>query len=122
MTNWYPVIGLEVHIQLKTKSKLFSNSGTRYGAKANSQADYVDIAMPGTLPVLNQEAVKKAIIFGYACNAKVNQEISFDRKNYFYPDLPKGYQITQHYNPILWGGEIHITRDCLLYTSDAADE
>lgn len=108
--KWYPVIGLEVHIQLLTRSKLFSTALTSYGSKPNSQASFVDLGLPGTLPVLNQEAIHQAIRFGFASRAKINQNISFDRKNYFYPDLPKGYQITQHYNPILWGGQIDIEK------------
>ena len=108
--KWYTVIGLEVHVQLLTESKLFSTALTGYGSKPNTQASLVDLGLPGTLPVLNREAIHQAIRFGFASNAKVNQNISFDRKNYFYPDLPKGYQITQHYNPILWGGTITIER------------
>ena len=108
--NWYPVIGLEVHIQLLTESKLFSTALTGYGSKPNTQASLVDLGLPGTLPILNKQAIHQAIRFGFASSAKVNQDISFDRKNYFYPDLPKGYQITQHYNPILWGGHITIER------------
>lgn len=107
-STWHPVIGLEVHIQLQTKTKLFSSAPTAYGAKVNTQANRVDLALPGTLPVLNQEALDLAIIFGIATHSKVNQTISFDRKNYFYPDLPKGYQITQHYQPILSGGHLDI--------------
>ncbi len=110
--TWYPVIGLEVHIQLDVTSKLFSKSATTYGAKPNSQASFIDLGLPGTLPVLNKEAITQAVRFGFASDAKVNNEIRFDRKNYFYPDLPKGYQITQHYNPFLWGGHIDInTKD-----------
>ena len=106
--TWYPVIGLEVHIQLDVNSKLFSSSPTTYGANPNTQASLIDLGMPGTLPMLNKEAITQAVRFGFACEAKVNNIISFDRKNYFYPDLPKGYQITQHYNPLLWGGHIDI--------------
>ncbi len=110
--TWYPVIGLEVHIQLQVLSKLFSKSATTYGAKPNSQASFIDLGLPGTLPILNKETITQAIRFGFACDAKVSNEIKFDRKNYFYPDLPKGYQITQHYTPILWGGHIDInTKD-----------
>ena len=108
--TWYPVIGLEVHIQLLTQSKLFSTAPTGYGSESNTQASFVDLGLPGTLPVLNQEAIRQAIRFGFASHARVNRNITFDRKNYFYPDLPKGYQITQHYNPILWGGHIDIER------------
>ena len=105
---WYPVIGLEVHIQLDVTSKLFSTSPTVFGAEPNSQASFIDLGLPGTLPIVNKAAIKQAIRFGFATNSEVNSEVTFDRKNYFYPDLPKGYQITQHYNPLLWGGHIDI--------------
>ncbi|MEC8461512.1 MAG: Asp-tRNA(Asn)/Glu-tRNA(Gln) amidotransferase subunit GatB [Pseudomonadota bacterium] len=108
MNKWHAVIGLEIHVQLLTQTKLFSRAPTRYGAKPNSQAYIVDLAMPGALPVLNQHALDLAIRFGLGVNASINQLISFDRKNYFYPDLPKGYQITQHYHPIVIGGYINI--------------
>ena len=109
--QWHVVIGLEVHAQLTTQSKLFSKSDTSYGAKPNKNASYIDCALPGTLPVLNKEAVKQAIRFGLATHSKIQNRISFDRKNYHYPDLPKGYQITQHYHPILVGGHIDIKTD-----------
>lgn len=109
--QWHVVIGLEVHAQLTTKSKLFSRSNTQYGAKPNENASYIDCALPGTLPVLNKEAIKQAIRFGLVTNSKIQNRISFDRKNYHYPDLPKGYQITQHYHPILIGGHIDIKTD-----------
>ena len=109
--DWHVVIGLEVHAQLTTESKLFSRAATRYGAKPNEQSSYVDCALPGTLPVLNREAVKQAIRFGIATHSTIQERISFDRKNYFYPDLPKGYQITQHYRPILIGGHVDIETD-----------
>ncbi len=102
------VIGLEIHVQLKTKSKLFSSSPTKFGAKPNTQANIVDLAMPGVLPVLNKEAVKKAAIFGMAINAEVAKKSIFDRKNYFYPDLPKGYQISQLDYRIVLNGSIDI--------------
>lgn len=102
------VIGLEIHVQLNTQSKLFSSSPTAFGAEPNTQANIVDLAMPGTLPVLNQEAVKKAAIFGFAINATVAKKSVFDRKNYFYPDLPKGYQISQLDYPIVLDGCIDI--------------
>lgn len=108
MSKWHIVIGLEIHVQLKTKTKLFSSAPTAYGSAPNTQANRVDLALPGTLPVLNQGAMDMAIRFGLATNSTVNQTISFDRKNYFYPDLPKGYQITQHYQPILSGGYLDI--------------
>ncbi len=102
------VIGLEIHVQLNTKSKLFSTSPTAFGAEPNTQANLVDLAMPGALPVLNQEAVRKAAIFGLGVNATVAKKSVFDRKNYFYPDLPKGYQISQLHYPIVQHGEIEI--------------
>lgn len=106
--EWETVIGLEVHAQLNTKSKIFSGAATAYGAEPNTQACALDLAMPGTLPVLNQEAVKKAITFGLAIDAEINQRSVFERKNYFYPDLPKGYQISQLQIPIVGKGEIKI--------------
>ena len=109
--QWHVVIGLEVHAQLTTQSKLFSTSGTVYGAGPNVQANIVDCALPGTLPVLNQAAIKQAIRFGLATESTIQNRISFDRKNYYYPDLPKGYQITQHYHPILTGGHVDIETD-----------
>lgn len=105
------VIGLEIHVQLNTQSKLFSTSPTAFGAEPNTQANLVDLAMPGALPVLNKAAVKKAAIFGFAVNATVAKHSVFDRKNYFYPDLPKGYQISQFYYPIVQNGEIDINLD-----------
>ncbi|PID66999.1 MAG: Asp-tRNA(Asn)/Glu-tRNA(Gln) amidotransferase GatCAB subunit B [Gammaproteobacteria bacterium] len=102
------VIGLEIHVQLNTQSKLFSTSPTAFGAEPNTQANIVDLAMPGVLPVLNQEAVRKAAMFGFAINATVAKKSVFDRKNYFYPDLPKGYQISQLHYPIVLDGHIDI--------------
>ena len=102
------VIGLEIHAQINTKSKLFSNSNTKFGAEPNSQVSYVDAAMPGMLPVLNREAIFKAAQTGYAINAKVNSYSIFDRKNYFYADLPQGYQISQFSDPLVEGGTIKI--------------
>ncbi len=107
--EWETVIGLEVHAQLKTKSKLFSGASTIYGAPANSQTSYVDAALPGVLPVLNQQAVIMAIQFGLAINADINDLSVFERKNYFYPDLPKGYQISQYQKPIVSNGHLTIT-------------
>jgi len=106
--QWETVIGLEIHAQLSTKSKIFSSASTQFGAKPNSQACAVDLGLPGVLPVLNKEAVNKAIKFGLAVNAHINQRNVFDRKNYFYPDLPKGYQISQLDWPIVGEGEIDI--------------
>ena len=93
--EWETVIGLEVHAQLRTKSKIFSSASTAYGAEPNTQACNVDLALPGVLPVMNREAARMAVKFGLAIGAKVNKRSVFARKNYFYPDLPKGYQISQ---------------------------
>ena len=102
------VIGLEIHVQLKTESKIFSSASTHFGAEPNTQACAVDLGLPGVLPVLNVEAVNMAIIFGLAINAKIENNSIFARKNYFYPDLPKGYQISQYEIPIVSGGFINI--------------
>jgi aspartyl-tRNA(Asn)/glutamyl-tRNA(Gln) amidotransferase subunit B len=107
--GWEVVIGLETHTQLSTASKIFSGSPTQYGAPPNTQADAVDLALPGTLPVLNKHAVECAIKFGLAVNAKIAPRSIFARKNYFYPDLPKGYQISQYELPVVIGGEVKIT-------------
>ena len=109
--TWETVIGLEIHSQLKTKSKIFSGASTAFGASANSQACAVDLGFPGVLPVLNKEAVNMALSFGFAVNAKINKHSIFARKNYFYPDLPKGYQISQFELPIVGQGEIEIPLD-----------
>ena len=106
--QWETVIGLEVHTQLSTRSKIFSGSSTAFGAAPNTQASAVDIALPGVLPVLNRSAVECAIKFGLAIGATLNRVNVFDRKNYFYPDLPKGYQISQLARPIVEGGELKI--------------
>jgi len=98
------VIGLETHAQLSTVSKIFSGAPTAFGAAPNTQACAVDLALPGTLPVLNRGAVERAIRFGLAVGAKVAPLSIFARKNYFYPDLPKGYQISQYEIPVLQGG------------------
>ena len=108
MNNWESVIGLEIHVQLLTKSKIFSSSSTIYGKDPNKQASYVDLGMPGTLPVLNKGVIKKAIQFGLAINANIAKKSIFARKNYFYPDLPKNYQISQLELPIVEGGYIEI--------------
>jgi len=105
---WDTVIGLEVHTQLNTQSKLFSGSSTLFGQPANSQTSYIDAALPGVLPVLNEAAVKLAISFGLAINATINPKSIFERKNYFYPDLPKGYQISQYKEPIVKNGSLLI--------------
>lgn len=109
--EWETVIGLEIHAQLNTRSKIFSGASTQFGAEPNSQACAVDLGLPGVLPVVNQEAVNKAIKFGLAVNAHINQRNVFDRKNYFYPDLPKGYQISQLDWPIVGEGKIEINVD-----------
>ena len=106
--KWETVIGLEVHTQLATRSKIFSGSSTAFGAAPNTQASAVDIALPGVLPVLNKGAVECAIRFGLAIGANLNRVNVFDRKNYFYPDLPKGYQISQLAKPIVEGGALKI--------------
>src|SRR5438105_2588933 len=100
------VIGLETHAQLSTQSKIFSGSPTAFGAAPNTQASPVDLALPGTLPVMNRGAVERAIRFGLAVGAKVANQSIFARKNYFYPDLPKGYQISQYETPVVQGGTI----------------
>ena len=105
---WETVIGLEVHVQLSTKSKIFSGASTSYGAEPNTQACEVDIALPGVLPVMNLEAARLAVKFGHAVHAEINRSSVFARKNYFYPDLPKGYQISQYEIPIVSGGHIMI--------------
>jgi len=106
--TWEMVIGLEIHAQVNCKSKLFSGSATDFGASPNSQVSFVDAAMPGMLPVINNEAVNQAIKTGHALNAKINNISIFDRKNYFYPDLPQGYQISQFKSPIVGEGWISI--------------
>jgi aspartyl-tRNA(Asn)/glutamyl-tRNA(Gln) amidotransferase subunit B len=106
--DWETVIGLEIHAQLATRSKIFSGSATAYGAPPNVQADLIDLAYPGVLPVLNAEAVRMAVKFGLAINARVARRSIFARKNYFYPDLPKGYQISQYELPIVCGGALDI--------------
>ena len=103
------VIGLEVHVQLSTESKLFSSAPTQFGAEPNTQANIYDLALPGVLPVLNRDALKHAVKFGLAINASINNTSIFDRKNYFYPDLPKGYQISQLDFPTVGKGSLTIT-------------
>ena len=109
--SWETVIGLEIHVQLSTKSKLFSGGSTEFGAESNTHVDLIDMGLPGVLPVANREAFYKAMRFGLATGANINQTSSFDRKNYFYPDLPKGYQITQMTQPIVEKGSIKIAVD-----------
>ena len=105
---WQPVIGIEIHTRLKTRSKLFSGAATDYGAAPNTQACGVDVALPGTLPVLNAEAVRMAVAFGLAVGSEINLQSLFERKNYYYPDLPKGYQISQFHTPVVAGGSVVI--------------
>ena len=109
--NWQPVIGLEIHVQLSTASKLFSGASTAYGAEPNTQASAIDVALPGTLPVPNRAALDKAIAFGLAVNAAIARRSVFARKNYFYPDLPKGYQISQYELPIVSAGKLAVRLD-----------
>jgi len=106
MSDWQAVIGLEIHIQLKTESKLFSTAPVQFGSDANCNASLVDLGYPGTLPIPNQKVFDMAIDFGLAMGCEVNSHSQFDRKNYFYPDLPKGYQTTQTYFPIIGSGTI----------------
>ncbi|MDW5378611.1 Asp-tRNA(Asn)/Glu-tRNA(Gln) amidotransferase subunit GatB [Halomonas sp. HP20-15] len=109
--QWETVIGLEVHVQLATQSKIFSGASTAFGAAPNTQACAVDLGLPGVLPVLNEGAVAMAVKFGLGIDAEIPETSIFDRKNYFYPDLPKGYQTSQMYQPIVGRGEVEITLD-----------
>ncbi|HET8729495.1 MAG TPA: Asp-tRNA(Asn)/Glu-tRNA(Gln) amidotransferase GatCAB subunit B, partial [Moraxellaceae bacterium] len=109
--TWEAVIGLEIHVQLNTKSKIFSGSATTFGAAPNTQASLIDLGMPGVLPVLNKEAVRCAIRFALGIDAEIGRKSVFARKNYFYPDLPKGYQISQYELPIVGKGHIDIALD-----------
>jgi aspartyl-tRNA(Asn)/glutamyl-tRNA(Gln) amidotransferase subunit B len=106
--SWETVIGLEIHAQLATRSKIFSSAATAYGAAPNAQANLVDLAYPGVLPVLNREAVRMAVKFGLAVGAQISPRSIFARKNYFYPDLPKGYQISQYEKPVVEKGTMPI--------------
>lgn len=114
--TWETVIGLETHVQLSTKTKLFSRASTTFGASPNTNVNLIDCGLPGVLPSVNKEAFYKAIRFGMAVGAQINQTSLFDRKNYFYADLPKGYQITQMDLPIVLGGSIEIILDKLAKT------
>ena len=109
--NWETVIGLEVHVQLATKTKIFSAASTAFGAAPNTQACEIDLAMPGTLPVVNKQAIDYAVMFGLAIDAEIGMTSVFERKNYFYPDLPKGYQTTQLEQPIVGPGVVDIQLD-----------
>src|SRR5450432_4874855 len=106
--DWEMVIGLEVHAQVTSNSKLFSGASTEFGGEPNSQVSLVDAAMPGMLPVINAECVRQAIRTGLGLKAQINLKSVFDRKNYFYPDLPQGYQISQYKSPIVGEGEIQV--------------
>ena len=108
MSEWESVIGLEIHVQLATRSKIFSGASTAFGADPNTQACAVDLGLPGVLPVLNRAAVTMAIRFGVAIDAEIDHRSVFARKNYFYPDLPKGYQISQFELPVAEHGRIQI--------------
>jgi aspartyl-tRNA(Asn)/glutamyl-tRNA(Gln) amidotransferase subunit B len=109
--NWETVIGLEVHVQLATKTKIFSAASTAFGAGPNTQACEIDLAMPGTLPVVNKQAIDYAVMFGLAIDAEIGKTSVFERKNYFYPDLPKGYQTTQLEQPVVGPGVVDIQLD-----------
>ena len=106
--DWEIVIGLEVHAQVTSASKLFSGASTEFGAQPNTQVSLVDAAMPGMLPVINEKAVEQAVRTGLGLNAQINLVSIFDRKNYFYPDLPQGYQISQYLDPVVGEGQVEI--------------
>src|SRR5499427_5354316 len=109
--DWEVVIGMEIHAQINSRAKLFSGASTEFGGEANSQVSLVDAAMPGMLPVINAECVRQAVRTGLGLNAQINLKSVFDRKNYFYPDLPQGYQISQYKSPIVGEGEITVELD-----------
>src|SRR5574337_132025 len=104
--DWEMVIGMEIHAQVTSKSKLFSGASTAFGGEPNTHVSLVDAAMPGMLPVINEECIRQAIRTGLGLKAKINRRSVFDRKNYFYPDLPQGYQISQYKSPIVGEGEV----------------
>ena len=106
--SWQVVLGLEVHAQISSKSKLFSVASTNWGSDPNTQVELVDCGMPGALPVINEYCVEQAVLTGLSLNAEINKMSVFDRKNYFYPDLPQGYQISQFEHPIVSGGFLMI--------------
>src|ERR671929_1259345 len=108
---WEVVIGLEVHAQVISKAKLFSGAATNFGAEPNTQVSFVDAAMPGMLPVINEFCVEQAVKTGLGLNAQINLVSVFDRKNYFYPDLPQGYQISQYKQPIVGEGRVEVDVD-----------
>lgn len=109
--EWEVVIGLEVHAQIVSQAKLFSGASTTFGAEPNTQVSLVDAAMPGMLPVPNRECIRQAVRTGMALDAQINRWSRFDRKNYFYADLPQGYQISQLYHPLVGEGTIHVLLD-----------
>ena len=109
--DWEVVIGLEVHAQVTSQSKLFSGASTAFGGEPNTHVSLVDAAMPGMLPVINEECVRQAVRTGLGLNAKINLRSVFDRKNYFYPDSPQGYQISQYKSPIVGEGEVVVELD-----------
>ena len=109
--DWEIVIGMEIHAQVKSEAKLFSGASTRFGAEPNANVSLVDAAMPGMLPVINRKCVEQAIRTGLGLNAKINEWSRFDRKNYFYPDLPQGYQISQYKDPIVGEGAVDVELD-----------
>src|SRR6187200_993857 len=109
--DWEVVIGMEIHAQVTSESKLFSGASTAFGGAPNTHVSLVDAAMPGMLPVINEECVKQAVRTGLGLNAKINLRSVFDRKNYFYPDLPQGYQISQYKSPIVGDGEVLVELD-----------
>src|SRR6202162_2044781 len=104
--DWEVVVGMEVHPQVNSRAKLFSGAATAFGAEPNSQVSLVDAAMPGMLPAINEECVAQAVRTGLGLNAQINLRSVFERKNYFYPDLPQGYQISQYKSPIVGEGEV----------------
>src|ERR1700761_1436991 len=109
--EWEVVIGLEVHAQVTSHAKLFSGASTEFGAEPNTQVSLIDAAMPGMLPVPNRECLRQAVRTGMSLGATINKWSRFDRKNYFYADLPQGYQISQLYHPLVGEGEIHLDLD-----------
>src|ERR1700749_704096 len=109
--DWEVVIGMEVHAQVNSQAKLFSGASTEFGGEANAHVSLVDAAMPGMLPVINQECVRQAGLTGLGLNAQINLKSVFHRKNYFYPDLPQGYQISQYKSPIVGEGEVVVELD-----------
>ena len=110
-SDWEMVIGLEIHAQVTSNAKLFSGASTQFGGEPNSHVSLVDAAMPGMLPVINQECVSQAVRTGLGLNAQINLRSTFDRKNYFYPDLPQGYQISQYKSPVVGEGEVVVDLD-----------